>query len=64
MGIFSFGKKTQLPTATEALPGRTTEMPVPEAHFVNGNPLKGPFPDGLQMAMFGMGCFWGAEKAF
>ncbi len=64
MGIFSFGKKTQLPTATEALPGRTTEMPVPEAHFVNGNPLKGPFPEGMQMAMFGMGCFWGAEKAF
>ena len=64
MGIFSFGKKTQLPTATEALPGRTTGMPVPEAHFVNGNPLKGPFPEGLQMAMFGMGCFWGAEKAF
>ena len=64
MGIFSFGKKTQLPTATEALPGRTAEMPVPEAHFVNGNPLKGPFPEGLQMAMFGMGCFWGAEKAF
>ncbi|MGK7906149.1 MAG: peptide-methionine (S)-S-oxide reductase MsrA [Synechococcus sp.] len=64
MGIFSFGKKTQFPTAAEALPGRSTEMPVPEAHFVNGNPIKGPFPTGMDTAIFGLGCFWGAEKAF
>lgn len=64
MGIFSFGKKTQFPTAAEALPGRSTEMPVPEAHFVNSNPIKGPFPTGMDTAIFGLGCFWGAEKAF
>ena len=60
-----FGKnKSQLPGADEALPGRPTELPVPAKHFVNGHPLKGPFPDGLEMAMFGMGCFWGAERKF
>ena len=64
MGIFSFGKKTQLPTASEALAGRTTEMPVPETHFVNGNSIKGPFPQEMETALFGLGCFWGAEKAF
>ena len=53
-----------MPTAEEALPGRTSEMPVPEKHFVNGNPLKGPYPDHLEQAMFGMGCFWGAERKF
>ena len=60
-----FGKnKSQLPGADEALPGRPTEMPVPAKHFVNGHPLKAPFPDGLETAMFGMGCFWGAERKF
>src|SRR5690606_36342316 len=44
--------------------GRAEEMPVPERHYVNGNPLKGPFPEGMQTAMFGMGCFWGAERKF
>ncbi len=47
-----------------ALPGREERMPVPAQHFVNGHPLSGPFPDGMQIAMFGLGCFWGAEKLF
>lgn len=59
-----FVKKTEMPTRERALPGRTEEMPVPQTHFVNGNPLEPPFPAGLQKAMFGLGCFWGAEKAF
>ena len=47
-----------------ALPGREERMPVPAQHFVNGHPLSAPFPDGMQIAMFGLGCFWGAEKLF
>ncbi|MGA1283491.1 MAG: peptide-methionine (S)-S-oxide reductase MsrA [Prochlorothrix sp.] len=62
--LFGLGKKLELPTAAEALPGRDTPMPVPEAHFVNGNPLKPPFPAGMEQAMFGLGCFWGAERKF
>ena len=57
-------RKTDMPSSQEALPGRDEVMPVPEKHFVNGNRLQGPFPDGLQQAMFGMGCFWGAERKF
>jgi peptide-methionine (S)-S-oxide reductase len=57
-------KKTVMPTPEEALPGRAARMPVPERHHVNGRPLVPPFPDGLELAMFGLGCFWGAEKAF
>lgn len=53
-----------LPSPDQALPGRDTVMPVAAKHSVNGNPLKSPFPDGLQQAMFGMGCFWGAERGF
>lgn len=62
--LFGFGKKLVIPTAEEALAGRSQPMPVPDKHYVNGNPLKPPYPDGLEMAMFGMGCFWGAERKF
>lgn len=64
MVLFGFGKKQAMPTPDQALPGRSTPMPVPARHYVNGNPLKPPYPDGLEMAMFGMGCFWGAERKF
>ncbi len=57
-------KKLTMPTPAEALPGRTRPMPVPERHFVNGARVKAPFADGLQTALFGMGCFWGAERKF
>jgi peptide-methionine (S)-S-oxide reductase len=56
--------KLVMPTREQALPGRSEPMPVPAAHYVNGNPLQPPFPDGLETAMFGLGCFWGAEKGF
>lgn len=59
-----FFTKAKMPSAQDALPGRADAMPVPETHFVNGNRLKGPFPAGLETAMFGLGCFWGAEKPF
>lgn len=65
MGLFNlFGKKLTLPTSEEALPGRSQRMPVPGRHYVNGNPLQPPFPEGLETAMFGLGCFWGAERKF
>ena len=57
-------RKTILPERSQALPGRDTAMPVPGTHFVNGNPLQGPFPDNMQQAVFGLGCFWGAERRF
>ncbi len=57
-------KPTSVPSREEALPGRSELMPVPAAHFVNNHPIAPPFPDGLQRAMFGMGCFWGAERKF
>jgi peptide-methionine (S)-S-oxide reductase len=56
--------KTTMVSREDALPGRDTPMPVPEKHFVNGNPLTPPFPEGMQQAIFGMGCFWGAERLF
>ncbi len=56
--------KTPIPTAQQALPGRAQAMQVPPQHFVNQNPLQPPFPDTMQRALFGMGCFWGAEKHY
>ncbi len=63
MSIFS-KKPVTIPSKAEALPGRAERMPVPETHFVNKNRITPPFPDGLERAVFGMGCFWGAEKKF
>jgi peptide-methionine (S)-S-oxide reductase len=57
-------KKLRLPTPEEALPGREAEMQVPPVHEVLGTPLRGPFPDGLETIVVGMGCFWGAERVF
>ncbi len=59
-----FIDKIPMPSAEQALPGRTEEVPVPSNHFVNGNSMLPPFPDHVAMAMFGMGCFWGAERQF
>jgi peptide-methionine (S)-S-oxide reductase len=63
MGLFSSHKKSAMPTGEEALPGRASKMPVPERHHVLGTPLEGEFA-GMGRALFGMGCFWGAEKTF
>ena len=57
-------KKTSLPSRVDALPGREQSMRVPAKHFVSGNPLEGPFPEHLEQAVFGLGCFWGAERRF
>jgi len=60
-----FGRhQTRMPTAEDALPGRSQPMPVTETHLVLGTPLTPPFPDGMETAVFGMGCFWGAERKF
>lgn len=64
MGLFGFKKKLDLPNAEQALPGRSEPMPVPSRHHVSNNQLKPPYPEGLEIAMFGMGCFWGAERKF
>jgi peptide-methionine (S)-S-oxide reductase len=62
--MFLVNKKNGMPAREQALPGRTEKMPVTNRHYVLDNPILPPFPDGLEKAMFGMGCFWGAEKAF
>ena len=59
-----FEKKSRMPEPGEALPGRAEPLPTATHHFVNGHPLKGPWPDGMQTIYFGMGCFWGAERLF
>jgi len=64
MVLFGFGKKQTIPTLEEALPGRSQPMKVPNRHYVNGNPLQPPYPEGMEIAMFGLGCFWGAERKF
>ena len=62
--MFMFKKKLEMPTAAEALPGRATPIPTAREHFIIHRPLKGPYPDGLETAIFGLGCFWGAERKF
>jgi peptide-methionine (S)-S-oxide reductase len=64
MVMMLFTRKNHLPEPGEALPGREAEMQVPDHHDVLGTPIKPPFPEGLQQAVFGMGCFWGAERVF
>ncbi len=59
-----FGKSIRMPSPSELLPGRDERMPVPAQHFVSGRTLQPPFPAGLQLALFGLGCFWGAERVF
>ncbi len=63
--MFAFMKKMKtLLSPSSTLPGRSAQMPVPERHFINGNALLPPFPEGMERAVFGMGCFWGAERMF
>jgi peptide-methionine (S)-S-oxide reductase len=62
--MFSFRKSLDMPAPGSALPGRDQPIPTAKSHFVNGRALQGPYPAGLEMAMFGMGCFWGAERKF
>ena len=62
--MFGFKKSLDIPSKADALPGRANPIRTASQHFVNGNPLKGPYPAGLETAIFGMGCFWGAERKF
>jgi peptide-methionine (S)-S-oxide reductase len=62
--MFGLGKKTEMPVASEALPGRQEKMSVVNQHFVKKTLIQGPFPEAMEIAMFGLGCFWGAERIF
>jgi peptide-methionine (S)-S-oxide reductase len=62
--MFGFNRKSALPNSAEALPGRSTKMPAPARHFVNGAGLEAPYPPGMEIADFAMGCFWGIERIF
>ncbi len=62
--MFGFGKTAEMPSTAKALAGRTDAIAVPKQHFVNGNRMLEPYPEGCQIAMFGLGCFWGAERKF
>ena len=62
--MFLFRKTAEMPSAADALPGRPNPIPTAERHFVNGNPLQGPYPDGTEVIALGFGCFWGAERKF
>ncbi len=62
--MYAFRKKAVMPDPADVLPGRAVAMKVPERHYVNGNRIVPPFPDGVEQAMFGLGCFWGAERKF
>lgn len=62
--MFMFRDKTRMPSASEALPGHNEPMQVNNKHFVNGHPIQPPYPENMAMAMFGLGCFWGAERKF
>jgi len=59
-----FRKRAEMPAPDQTLPGRSTPLPTAERHFVNGHPLKGPYPAGVETVVFGLGCFWGAERKF
>ena len=62
--MFGYRKSIEMPTAEMALPGRDSPIKIPDRHYVNGHSLKPPFPDNMQQAIFGLGCFWGAERKF